>query len=208
MPEAEELAVCPYALEDLREILCDTDPDAYTYEDARLEQALRDNRRVYLFRDPGFASSGVNPFLWYRGKVHVPPTNPDDTLLQAEPGLRCFQAARHVRHWDSEAAVDVWQNGVKKTAETDYALNHREGRVTFTYDVHDWETVNASFACYRIYHAARDVLAGDLGRRREVSIKLSDNSYTFAPIKDALYALDRLIGNMTPQTVRSGKKLY
>ncbi len=208
MAEAAALTICPYAMGDLRAILADEDASDYAYTAGRLEQALRDNRSTVLFRNPGFASSGVNPFLWYRGKVHVPPTNPDDSLLQAEAGLRAFQAARHLRHWDSRGTVYVWQNGVLKTATTDYSVNHREARVTFTYDVQDWETVNASFSQYRIYHAARDVLMLELGRKRLVGLKLTDNNYTFADPAEAIRALDTVIANMTPALIKPGKKLY
>lgn len=214
--QAAHLTIDPEPLQSLREILGDTDPGVVQFTEQRLIDALRDNRAVVLFRDPGYASSGVNPYLWYRGKVHVPGTNPDYSLMQAEPDQATFQAQRFVRHWDSQSAVRVWRNGVEKTNSGDFSINYPEGRITFnntatnTTPVRDWETINCSFAYYRIYHAARMVIATELATAAEYgsTIKLGEDTFNLGGLRDQLYMIDRVIAEMTPPNVRSSRKVY
>lgn len=196
-------------IQSLRELLRDTDASNPQYSDALLVDTLRDHRRTVLYRDPGYASSGVNPYLWYRGKVHVPPTDPDYSLLQAEPDRLTFQAHRFCRHWDSLQPVRVWQNGVAKTLTTDYTVSFAEGRITFTYTVNDWETVNASFCYYRLYHAARQCVLGRLSQPTRLhSWKEGDVAEMYDGLRDLLSALDAMIGEMIPANVRWEKRWY
>lgn len=199
------------ALDALRLLLIDTDRNSPTFPTDRLTLALRDNRRTVLFRDPGYAASGVNPYLWYRGKTHVPESDPDTSQLISEQDKRNFQAPNYFRHWDSNGTVQVWVNGVLKTISTDYTVDYAQGRVTFTADVNDWQAVNVTASYFRIYHAARSVLLWRASQQGNNLVSWTDGdgvSEHYGSIKEAIAAMDAAIGEMTNRNVRFARRMY
>lgn len=195
------------ALKALMNILGDTSFSIYDASYCR--QVLLENRQSYIFRNPAFSSSGINPWLFYRGQVHVAPTNPDYTLLEAETDGFNYIAHKFVRHWDAGSPPQIWRNGVLKTITTDYTVDYQNGRVTFLTTVSDWETVNASFIAYRIYHAAQSVLVAALsGSNGAVMVKQDNIEYDYGDIKSRLEAIQTMVANNCPANIRIDRKMY
>ena len=217
-PVLAPLAIDADAIASLRDIL--VDPDATLYPDFTILRALRDNRALMLYRDPVYSSGSIYPFqtiLRARQRIPVTPTDPWNSQLLPEPDGKTWQAQPHVRHWDSQTPVYVWMNGVLQTAALyalsadPFAVDFPSGRVQFTYSgllpTYDYQTVNATFAYYKVYDAARQILLGTMGSNAQVSIKLSDVVVGIS-IKDAIDALDQLIATMQPAAVPVERRLY
>ena len=209
---ANSLIIDADALNALRAILVDNDPANYAYTDARLVQALRDNRETVMYRNPMFQTPSVYPFpilMYGRGRTPLNKSNTVESHLHPEPGLRAYQAARYCRHWDSQQPASVYQNGVLKVLTTDYTVDYPEGRVTFVADVQDYEPVTASYCYYKVYHAAKDCLLWRLAKGNAlISWTDADASEHYGTVKEALQALSYAIGSMSPSTVARRDRVY
>jgi len=207
---ANPVLIDPACVGALREVLDDSNQTVFS--SIRIATAMRDNRRTVMFRDPAYASSGINPYYSYRGRIPTPANDTETSVLQAEGDLRSYQAKPYFRHWDSNGPVVVWRNGVQKTLTTDYAVDYAEGRVIFTSDVQDWETITVTASYYPIYFIARLLLlqqiASAQGDGGKLSDQAGDDSWTYAAIKDRIQVLDQLTAAMAPRTIRREVKLY
>lgn len=180
-----------------------------TYDSSYCMQVMLEFRQSVIFRNPAYSSSGINPWLFYRGQVHVAPTNPDYTLLEAEPDGFSFSAHRFTRHWDPSQPPQVWLNGVLKTITTDYTVDYVNGRVTFLTAISDWQTVNASFVTYKIYHAAQQILLSALaGSQGVMSVEQGDIKYDYGDLRAKLKVVQSIIGNNVPSNLRINRKMY
>jgi len=184
----------------------------YIVSDDKLRTVMRDSRRTVMFRDPAYASSGINPYYTYRGRIPVPANDTETSVLQAQGDLRTYQAKPYYRHWDANGTVLVWWNGVQKTITTDYDVNYLEGRVVFTSDVQDWEMITVTASYYPVYFISRQILLQQMASAQGGGAKLSDQAgddkWTYAGIKDRIFALDQMVASMAPRTIRREMKLY
>lgn len=211
------MTVDPQIIQALREILVDTDSTSQLYSEQRLIEALRVNRVTVRVRDPYLFTAGVYARHRYFAPVPVPWSDIPESLLQPEPGGASFQAAPFRRYWDPQQGsnIEVWLLGVKQVYNTDYTVDWLNGRVTFqnspsiTLPVDDWKPVQAGYSYYRIWHAARQVVAGQVATGREVQVRFgSRESVTLASPSEVLKLLDALIAEMSPTTVTWHRKTY
>lgn len=190
----------------LREILTDTQTP-YDFTDFALINALQDNRQTILYRNPYIQATGQFINRAYSAPIGVPDSDIQNSILQAEPGKRIFQAQKFVRHWDSLAAVAIYVSGVIQDAST-YTVDYPTGRVTFNVDIGDFQPVNACFSYYKIYHAARMVLLTTGVNGSPTKLQNGPDSIKFNTIADNLKALNAIIAEMSPRTIRINRKIY
>lgn len=220
LPQAPYIPIDVASLSAVREILGDTDPNSPVFTDFRLGNAMRDNRRTVLFRDPAYTATGVVPYVLfsgYRGRVPLNLTNVEESLLQPEPDRASYQALPYFRHWDNQSAIIVWRNGVTQHPDDlvfpaqSYSVSYVEGRITFTDSVtNDWESINASCSYYPIYRIARQVLSAHYAQMLQgaTSVKLSNDAWSYPSVKERLAMINAVLADFVPKTIRRNKRMY
>lgn len=193
----------------LREVLGDTDSTALAYSEGLCVQALRSHRQHVRCRDPLTLSVGL--LMQYPWNPRIPIARSDiaDSILEAAPGGREFQALPWLRCWDPKATPEVWKDGVKQSTSV-YVVDYINGRIVFEEALEDYRVVQASFTYYHLLRAARFCVATRSANNAKTltSVKIGADSFTFASPGQALRALDQAIASLEPQYLTLHDRKY
>lgn len=200
--------VNPEILDITREILGDTNPARQLFTDSRLIEALRIHRKIVRMRDPVVKATGLVTTFPYRVRGQcLPEDNTRDSQLMAEPGGVHFQAQQHLRYWDPDVTPEVWVNSSQVT--TGFTVDYISGRIAFDTAVDDWKPVQASFAHYQVYHAARHCLLGmSAAAGQVIRTTIAGDETEYGNPKDAIAALDAFIASISPKSIRWKRRIY